>query len=87
MAIVEVDNSEDFVAKSAKPGLDIAPGVGRRGERAVASQQGFHPSGVELVQRMHPGAVLGRQEEGAERVVGVVRGARAGPHPKPPLQG
>ena len=72
VAVVEVDDSEDFVSKPAKPGLDIAPGVGWRGERPIASQPGLHPAGVELVQRMHSGAVLVRQEEGAERGVGVV---------------
>ena len=50
----------------------LAYGRSRRGERPVASKPGQHPARMELVQGMDPGTVLGRQEEAAERVVGVV---------------
>ena len=72
VAVVEVDDAEDLVAQPAKPGLDVAPGAGRRGERAVAPQPGFHPAGVKLVQGMHAGAVHGGEKEGAEPVVRIV---------------
>ena len=70
--VVEEDGDEDLVAKSAKPGLEVAPGVGRRGERPVASKPGQHPARMELVDRVHPRPVLGRKEHRTQQVVGVV---------------
>ena len=77
MTVVEVNDAEDLVAQPAKPGLDIAPGMGQRGKRPVATQPGLHPAGV---QGMHAGAVLGGQEEGTERVVGVIEEFAQAPH-------
>ena len=80
MTVVEVNDAEDLVAQPAKPRLDIAPGMGRRGKRPVATQPGLHPAGVQFVQGMHAGAVLGGQEEGTERVVGVIEEFAQAPH-------
>ena len=53
--------------------LGEAPGVGGRGERPpVAAKPGLHPPSVDLVQRVHPGAVLGREQDDVQEVVGVV---------------
>ena len=70
--VVEEDGDEDLVAAPAKAGLEVAPGVVRRSERAVAAQPCLHPAGVNFEDRMDPRPVLGRQEEQAQRVVGIV---------------
>ena len=72
VAVVEVNDAEDLVAKPAEAGLDVAPGVVRRSERPVASQPGLHPPCVELVQSVDASAVLGGQGNGAQPVGGVV---------------
>ena len=50
MTVVEEDGDEDLVAAPAKAGLEVTPGVSRRGERTVAPQPRRHPPGVELVE-------------------------------------
>ena len=72
VAVVEVNDAEDLIAKPAKAGLDVAPGVGRRSERPVASQPGLHPPCMEFVQSVDASAVLGGQGNGAQPVGGVV---------------
>ena len=72
MARVEEDRDEDLVAPPAKVGFEVAPGQVRSGKRAVAAKPGLHPSCVQLEDGVHPRAVLGRQEEKAQKVVRVV---------------
>ena len=72
MARIKEDRDEDLVAPPAKVGFEVAPGQVRSGKRAVAAKPGLHPSCVQLEDGVHPRAVLGRQEEKAQKVVRVV---------------
>ena len=73
MAAVKKETCEDFVAVATQPRLDVAPGVGGRGERpAVAVQPRLHPPGVDFEHRMDPRPVLVGQEYGTEHIVGIV---------------
>ena len=68
--VVQEQACEDFVAIAPEAGLDVAPGVGRRGERAtVPAKAGFHPAGVDFVHRMNPCPVLRREQDHAHRIV------------------
>ena len=69
---VEEDRDEDLVAPPVKAGFEVAPGQVRRGESAVPAKPRFQPSGVQLEDGTHARAVLGRQEEKAQKVVRVV---------------
>ena len=69
------DDAACFAALRAapEPRLDVAPRVGRGGERPpVAEEAGLHPAGVHVEERVDAGAVLGGKDDGAPEIVGVV---------------
>ena len=72
VAQIKEDRDEDLVAPPAKARFEVAPGQVRSGKRAVAAKPSLHPSCVQLEDGVHPRAVLGRQEENAQKVVRVV---------------
>ena len=72
VAVVEEDRQKGFVALTAKARFEVTPGERRRGEGVGASQPGLHPASVKLEDGVDARPVLDGQDDGAERVVGVV---------------